>query len=85
MSGKNGNGQYKTYRFHGQDPVIRILRDIIAIKQMRHTQISKACGVSAGTLGKWFGRSKKPTRYPQFRTVQAVARAVGKSFRIGNV
>lgn len=88
MSGKHRigrNGQYRTYQFTSIDPVLRIMADIVRISGQTYKEISQTSGVSQGTLSRWFSRkAKKRTRYPQFRTVMAVAHAVGKTFKVGN-
>jgi hypothetical protein len=65
---------YKSYSFRNKDPVIDYLRTAVQRSGTKHSKISEASGVSAGTLNNWFHGT---TKRPQFATVAAVARSLG--------
>ena len=64
--------KYKTYAFIDKDPVIDQVRTVVQGFGETHAQISRASGVSSGTLHNWFAG---PTKRPQFATINAVLRA----------
>ena len=66
---------YKTYLFRTKDPVIDELRTIKADGQFTDAEISRTSGVSAGTLGNWWGGT---TKRPQNASIEATGRAMGK-------
>lgn len=80
-------GAYKTYNFKDKDPVIDILRRLVELDAAAASlsfgkmleRVEQRSGVSSSTLYNWFNG---PTCRPQFATVQAVARALGKSFKL---
>lgn len=78
MSKRNGrtNGFpiYRTYHFSGKDPAIV---DVLKVVGDDKTTSEKS-NVSRSTLRNWRGK----TRRPQFATLQAVAIANGKRFRL---
>ena len=54
-----------------------------SIRGVSHADVAKKAGVSAQTIAKW----RRPvadggTKYPQFYTLNQVARAYGKEFRL---
>jgi len=69
--------RYKSYIFHDKDPVIDVLRTAIKDCGMTYVAVSAESGVAAGTLTNWFSGD---TKRPQFATVNAVARGIGKEF-----
>ena len=68
---------YRSYVFRTKDPVIDTIRTAVQDSGLSYTDISADSGVSAGTLTNWFTGS---TRRPQFATVNAIARSLGKEF-----
>lgn len=72
---------YKSYSFIDKDPVIDVLRTIVKDSEKSYLQIEIASGVKAQTMRNWFGGK---TKRPQFATVAAVARGLGKSIRFGS-
>lgn len=68
---------YATYMFRDKDPVIDIMRTMVADAGVKHRTIRDNSGVSTTTLRNWFYGK---TRRPQFATVQAVAHSLGRSF-----
>lgn len=68
---------YRSYVFRDKDPVIDILRTAVEDSGMTYVAISAESGVAAGTLTSWFSGA---TKRPQFATVNAVARGLGKEF-----
>jgi hypothetical protein len=83
---KRGFIKYKSYLFVDKDPVIDALRTNVSEAKIKYSQLSEDSGVSATTISNWFGGR---TRRPQFCTVMAVTRALGKKGiavnRSGNV
>ncbi len=76
MAKKRGFLQYKSYMFLDKDPVIDTLRTAVSTSKQKYSAISMNSGVATSTIYNWFhGR----TRRPQFATVAAVARALGKN------
>lgn len=68
---------YKSYVFRGDgDPVLGTVNSWIADSGKTAAQISRDSSVSTGTLGKW---RKRVTRRPQFCTIAAVSKALGKN------
>jgi DNA-binding phage protein len=65
---------YKSYNFVDKDPVIDLMRGVIAEQRMKYGRISEDSGVSEATLRNWFDGN---TRRPQFATVAAVMGALG--------
>ena len=72
---------YKSYVFIDKDPVIDVMRTIVKDSSKTYAQVEIASGVKAQTLRNWFGGD---TKRPQFATVAAVARGLGKSIRFGS-
>lgn len=76
---------YDTYLFKDKDPVIDILRCLVAescgnapiTAELR--KVAEATGVSFSTLHSWF--YGKTTR-PQHATIEAVARYYGRTFNV---
>jgi len=68
---------YRSYVFRTKDPVIDILRTAVKDSGLSYVKLSEASGVSAGTLSNWFSG---PTKRPQFASVNAIARSLGKEF-----
>jgi len=76
MAKKRGFLKYKSYSFVEKDPVIDALRTAVSASKKKYSTIHQDSGVSVSTIHNWFhGR----TRRPQFATVAAVTRALGKS------
>jgi DNA-binding phage protein len=70
---------YKSYVFRDKDPVIDRVRTAVEDSGQKYKSVSAGSGVSTTTLYSWF-RGK--TRRPQYATVMAVLRAVGKDLVI---
>jgi hypothetical protein len=70
---------YKSYVFRDKDPIIDQVRTVVQKSQKTYTKISEDSGVSAGTLGNWFGGT---TKRPQFASMNAVLRSCGHEFVI---
>jgi len=66
---------YKSYMFREKDPVIDALRTAVSDAHVKYAAVSDASGVSATTLHNWF---HGVTKRPQFATVSAVAKSLGK-------
>lgn len=66
---------YRTYRFMDKDPIIDRLRTLVKDSGRSYQSISDEGGPSVGTLGNWFNGG---TRRPQFCTVMATFRTLGK-------
>jgi DNA-binding phage protein len=83
---KRGIIRYKSYLFIDKDPVIDALRTSVSQAHVRYTQLAEDSGVSSTTISNWFVGK---TRRPQFCTVMAVTKALGKKGvavnRSGNV
>jgi|KBSSwiStaDraftv2_1062776.scaffolds.fasta_scaffold03732_8 transcriptional regulator with XRE-family HTH domain len=73
---------YRSYMFVTKDPCIDVLRGLVRDSGMSYTQVHDASGVTRQTIHNWFHGD---TKRPQFATVAAVARGLGKSVRFGNV
>src|SRR5262245_16537743 len=69
--------KYKSYIFRDKDPVIDILRTAIKDSGLSYKAVHEESGVATGTLTAWFSGD---TKRPQFATVNAVARGLGKEF-----
>ena len=79
MAKKRKNGRFQTYRsyqFTEKDPIIDALRTVVSETHTKYTALHDDSGVSYTTIRNWFHGS---TRRPQFATVSAVARALGKN------
>jgi hypothetical protein len=70
---------YRTYNFVDKDPVIDAMRTAIIYKRITHNELSVKSGVSLNTIRNWFYGE---TRKPQFATIQAVAKAMGYSYKL---
>jgi len=70
---------YKSYVFKDKDPIIDVLRTAVSDSKRKYSSIQADSGVSTATLYNWFHGA---TRRPQFCTVNAVARALGKELRL---
>lgn len=75
---KNNIPIYRSYRFSGQDPAVSDVLHMIRDDVRTHEDSL----VSRSTVRNW--RSKK-TRRPQHATMEAVLRANGKRFVIGDL
>lgn len=73
---------YKSYVFRDKDPIIDVVRTVVQDSGKTYTAISEQSGVSAGTIGNWFGGD---TKRPQFASMNAVLRTCGKKFVVGNI
>lgn len=73
---------YKSYNFRNKDPIIDVIRTVVQDSEMSYTEVNQDSGVSVTTLRNWFVGT---TKRPQFATIAAVARACGKSIRVGSV
>jgi transcriptional regulator with XRE-family HTH domain len=79
---KRKNGalrMYRSYLFRDKDPVIDRLRTLRSDTGMKYSEIAAKSGVSVTTLRNWWHGE---TRRPNFCTVQAAARAMGKTFEL---
>ena len=68
--------RYKSYLFVSKDPIIDAMRGPVSESKMSYSQIQQEGGPSAATLRNWFHGN---TRRPQFATVAATTRTLGKS------
>jgi len=68
---------YTTYKFRDRDPILAKTQALIDSIGLTSKEIHEATGVSRSTLGNW--KPKGKTMRPQFCTVEAVARACGKT------
>jgi DNA-binding phage protein len=66
---------YKSYVFVDKDPIIDVVRTAVEDAGEKYKKVSAESGVSTTCMYGWF-RGK--TRRPQYATVMAVLRAVGK-------
>lgn len=77
---KNGHiPQYRTYLFKDKDPIIDKVRTVVQDSNESYKAIHDSSGVSTTTLYNWFHGA---TKRPQFCTVAAVIRALGKDIGI---
>lgn len=74
----NGNGfiKYRSYLFVDQDPIIDALRGPVSSSKLSYGKIAQEGGPSPTTLYNWFNGT---TKRPQFATVAATVRTLGKS------
>ena len=73
--------KYKTYSFVDKDPIIDKTRTAVNDSGMSIKEISDNSRVSTSCMNAWFnGRTKRP----QFATVNAVLRAVGKTLVVSD-
>lgn len=90
MAKRKSNGSlrlYKTYMFKDKDPIIDMVRTVIQDEARKSNQseaamrkeISLNSNVSTGTLSNWFHGS---TKRPQFATLNATLRSMGKELTI---
>jgi hypothetical protein len=75
MTKKRGFIRYKSYLFQDKDPIIDALRTGVSSSKMSYSEITSAGGPATATLRSWFNGT---TRRPQFATVAATARTIGK-------
>lgn len=73
---------YKSYVFIDKDPVIDVMRTIVADSKLTNKQVHEASDVAVQTLRNWFGGK---TKRPQFATVAAVSLALGKPIHFGSI
>lgn len=81
---------YKTYMFKDKDPIIELVRQCVDIfatvnslsENRALDELSKASGVSKGTIYQWF---YGVTRMPRFCCVAAVVRATGKEITVSGL
>ena len=66
---------YKSYRFRTRDPIMAKTLNLIDWDGRSVADIHRASGVSATTIRNW----QDKTCRPQFCTIEAVARACGKT------
>ncbi len=66
---------YRSYAFNGKDPIVGKLDAIVKASGRSYSEIHERSGVSKTSLYNWFNGA---TKRPQFATVNAVARALGK-------
>jgi hypothetical protein len=80
MTKKKANGRtlgvYKSYVFRDKDPVIDTMRTWVQDSKKSYTDIHANSGVAVATMRGWFHGK---TRRPNFCTVAATARALGKN------
>ena len=83
---KRGFIRYKSYLFIDKDPIIDALRTNVSQARVKYKTLADDSGVSSTTISNWFVGK---TRRPQFCTVMAVTKALGKKGvtvnRSGNV
>ena len=73
---------YSSYNFVDKDPVIDILRTVMQEVGIDYEGIHVKSGVAVSTLHNWFeGKTKRP----QYATVEAAARAMGKTFKLEDI
>lgn len=72
---------YKSYVFRDKDPIIDKVRTAVADSKESYKAITAKSGVSTSAMRSWFHGK---TRRPQFATVNAVLRAVGKTLEVRN-
>ena len=73
---KHRNGVlYKAYPFRGRDPILNKTLSLMDDTGMSNAEINRVSGVSTSTMGNW----RRKTRKPMFCTIEAVARACGKT------
>lgn len=70
---------YQSYNFRDKDPIIYLVRDAITASGKSYSYIERHSGVTTSTLRSWFFG---PTKRPQFATVQAVLRSIGKELTV---
>lgn len=66
--------KYKSYSFTNQDPIIKEIKFIMHTEGLSVSRISKASGVSNGTIRNWITGK---TRRPQHASVMAALRGSG--------
>ncbi len=71
---------YGTYKFSGQDPAVGKVLGEIDEHGEKMSDVSHVSGVALSTMANW---RKRKTRRPQFATLNAALRAVGRQFVIG--
>lgn len=67
--------KYKSYLFVDKDPIIDTLRGPVSESKLSYKAIHEAGGPTTSTLSGWFNGD---TKRPQFATVAATARTIGK-------
>ncbi len=72
---------YKSYRFSRKDPIIAKVKAVVDEEGETQAFIHRESGVATTTIHNWF---KGPTRCPQFASLNAVLRTLGKEFKITN-
>lgn len=72
---------YKSYIFRNKDPVIDKVRTVLQDSGESYTSVSEMSSVSTTTLYNWFNG---PTKRPQFASLNAVLRCLGKEFVIAD-
>ena len=70
---------YRTYVFRNKDPIIDKLRTVVDDSKQSYSLIAESSGVSATTIYNWFHGK---TRRPQFATLNAVARSLGRELTL---
>ena len=73
--GKRGFIQYKCYLFRDQDPIVSAFRTARSDSKMSFKQIHEEGGPTVSTLRAW---EMGKTMRPQFATIAAGTRAMGK-------
>lgn len=69
---------YKTYKFKGQDPVLKDFRAFMTEEKFNPKKISTKSNVSKTTIANWLnGKTKRP----QFTTLEAASRAMGYTYK----
>lgn len=73
----------KIVRLHRPERDRAIFAVLRSLRGMSNAEISAKSGVSAQTIAKWRAPvATGGTKYPQFITLQAVAKACGMEFRL---
>jgi transcriptional regulator with XRE-family HTH domain len=79
MTTKRATPLYKSYSFVDKDPVIDIMRTIVADEGETYAEIHLRSGVSTSTMYNWF---EGETKRPQYATIMAIARSLGYDMQL---
>ena len=83
MKATHRNGvmfRYKSYRFTARDPIMDKTLSLMENTGKSNAELHRDSGVAAATMRNWVDRTKRP----QFCTIEAVARACGKTLVFTN-
>lgn len=73
---RRGITRYKSYMWVDKDPILNAIKATISEKKVKFSQINEAGGPTVKTLKAW---NSGNVRRPQFTTVAATTRALGKN------